>query len=183
MAFKKEVFQTLPWGPVLGCLGAVALSLGVAGGLWFGQWQAQAEVERVNDELAAQKMLRPYVENVQKRQVSIQAQLATSKVYAKPTSVTQMLGVLKIMAADAGIPNITFVPDAVSVVGRDDIRLVGQGAGTTEGLRRFTLALSDQPWVTKLEYAKAFSSDEAHAFDLAIRATYVKPTHREGVSK
>ncbi|EJX08293.1 hypothetical protein EVA_03595 [gut metagenome] len=128
----------------------------------------------VQDELDAQKMLEPYVANVRHRQVELREMLAVSASQPKPQSVSETLVVLNKMAAEVGIPNMQFVPDATSVVGRSDIRLVGRGDGASDNFRRFVLALSDQPWVVKIEEVKGFSNEELHSFELTLRASYGK---------
>lgn len=180
---EREKLMAFPWKAlaVPSLVLAVALLLAVVA--WTGKCMLDNRVSRLQDAIEAQTMLKPYVESIRSRQVRIRELTGEHRVYARPVYVTEMLRMLQDMTADAGIAGIRFVPDALSVVGRQTIRMVGRGEGSTENFRRLIIALSAQPWVKSIDTVTVTAGESANAFEISLHALYGRAEETPGGTK
>lgn len=181
----KNVFKNMRGAGLGGLLvmGVVlAVSVVLAGGLYFAKLSRGMELNAVNDEIAAHRTIAPIVASLKVRRVETEKLLTPAAVYNMPKDVRGLLKTLRVVAQDAGLHNTQFVPDAISVVGKSDIRLKGEAHGSTDCFRRFLVGLSSQDWVSSIDRVKASAGDDANSnkYEVTIRARFVLLQERGG---
>lgn len=168
---SRNLLRGAPMGLLAASCALLAASLAAAGTLWWMKSSAEVELAAARDELQAHRTLEPVVTAVRERKNELRALLEAAPAYARPGDVRELLATLRRTADDAGLADGQFVPVAASVIGRNDIELVGRARGTSESFRRFVLGLSTQPWVTEIGSVSAASGDSGvHTLDIRIRA-------------
>lgn len=153
---------------------AFALSLTLALGLYWAEVSCSKKLEETVDRIEAHKTLKPIIQNLETRESELKTVLAPKKRYEMPDDVQGILKALRAVATDADLTNTQFLPDAVSVIGKNDIRLTGRASGTSDALRRFLVGLSSQNWITSIGHVKAEAGErsDAHVYEMTIRAKY-----------
>lgn len=151
-----------------------AASLVLAGGLYWAKLTRSMELQQLDDAILAHQTLTPIVARLHDRQAEMEKLLKPAAVYEMPESVLDLLKTLRAVAGDAGLYNTQFVPEAISVVGKSDIRLKGEASGTTDCFRRFIVGLSSQKWVATIGQVKATAGDDAdsNTYEVTIRARF-----------
>lgn len=151
-----------------------AVSLSTAIGFYWAEVSSRNDLEAVTDKIEAHKTLKPIIHNLQKRREDLKRDLAPKERYETPHDVQGILKALRAVAADADLSNTQFVPDAVSVIGKNDIRLTGRATGTSDAVREFLVGLSSQPWITSIGRVKAEAGEggDKHIYEITIRARF-----------
>ena len=141
----KDVFKNMRGAGLGGLLlmaVVFAVSVVLAGGLYFAKISRGMELNELNDEISAHRTIAPVVASLKARRVETEKLLTPAAVYDMPKDVRGLLKTLRVVAQDAGLHNTQFLPDAISVVGKSDIRLKGKAQGSTDCFRRFLHSLS-----------------------------------------
>ena len=174
MARTSKQFQAVGLGGLVTAGIAFAVSLVLAGGLGWAKLSRSMELEKLDDAILAHQTLTPIVARLHERQSEMEMLLKPSTVYKMPENVIGLLRTLRTVAADAGLNNTQFVPEAISVVGQNDIRLTGEARGATDAFRRFIVGLSSQEWVASIGRVKAVAGEDAdsNAYEVTVRARF-----------
>jgi len=125
----KDVFKNMRGAGLGGLLlmaVVFAVSVVLAGGLYFAKISRGMELNELNDEISAHRTIAPVVASLKARRVETEKLLAAATVYDMPKDVRGLLKTLRAVAQDAGLHNTQFLPEAISVVGKSDIRLKGK---------------------------------------------------------
>lgn len=170
----KDVFKNMRGAGLVGLLlmaVVFAVSVVLAGGLYFAKISRGMEL---NDEISAHRTIAPVVASLKARRVETEKLLTPAAVYDMPKDVRGLLKTLRVVAQDAGLHNTQFLPDAISVVGKSDIRLKGKAQGSTDCFRRFLVGLSSQDWISSIGRVKASAGDDAYSnkYEVTIRARF-----------
>lgn len=173
----KNVFKNMRGAGLAGLLVMAvvfAVSVVLAGGLYFAKLSRGMELNEVNDEISAHRTIAPIVASLKARRVETEKLLTPAAVYDMPKDVRGLLKTLRVVAQDAGLHNTQFLPDAISVVGKSDIRLKGEAQGSTDCFRRFLVGLSSQDWISSIGRVKASAGDDADSnqYEVTIRARF-----------
>lgn len=171
----KDVFKNMRGAGLGGLLlmaVVFAVSVVLAGGLYFAKISRGMELNELNDEISAHRTIAPVVASL--RRVETEKLLTPAAVYDMPKDVRGLLKTLRVVAQDAGLHNTQFLPEAISVVGKSDIRLKGKAQGTTDCFRRFLVGLSSQDWISSIGRVKASAGDDAdsNTYEVTIRARF-----------
>ena len=164
----KDVFKNMRGAGLGGLLlmaVVFAVSVVLAGGLYFAKISRGMELNELNDEISAHRTIAPLWQSLKARRVETEKLLAPAAVYDMP---------LRVVAQDAGLHNTQFLPEAISVVGKSDIRLKGVAQGSTDCFRRFLVGLSSQDWISSIGRVKASAGDDAdsNTYEVTIRARF-----------
>lgn len=174
----KDVFKNMRGAGLGGLLlmaVVFAVSVVLAGGLYFAKISRGMELNELNDEISAHRTIAPVVASLKARRVETQSFFLTpAAVYDMPKDVRGLLKTLRVVAQDAGLHNTQFLPEAISVVGKSDIRLKGKAQGSTDCFRRFLVGLSSQNWISSIGRVKASAGDDAdsNTYEVTIRARF-----------
>ena len=127
----KDVFKNMRGAGLGGLLlmaVVFAVSVVLAGGLYFAKISRGMELNELNDEISAHRTIAPVVASLKARRVETEKLLTPAAVYDMPKDVRGLLKTLRVVAQDAGLHNTQFLPEAISVVGKSDIRLKGKAS-------------------------------------------------------
>ena len=167
----------LPMAPtIVGAVLAIAFAA-AAGTFMLLARGAEHDLAFVKDEIAAHRELSPLVETVTKRLTETNALSGKTVDKQSPVGVRETVLRLEKLAADAGLVNAEFAPDALSSVGRSTIRLLCRAAGPTDAFRALTATLADQSWVEKIETVKATAAVPVNTIELRIVVRILKEGH------
>ena len=81
---------------------------------------------------------------------------------------------LQKMVSLSGMQSSHFVPAAETVVEKNRIRLDGTLSGPPDNFRRLVLLLSEQPWLSGMEFLNVTPSGALPAYSLGIWATFTQ---------
>ena len=81
---------------------------------------------------------------------------------------------LQEMVSLSGMQSSHFVPAAETVVEKNRIRLDGTLSGPPDNFRRLVLLLSEQPWLSGMEFLNVTPSGALPAYSLGIWATFTQ---------
>lgn len=115
----KDVFKNMRGAGLGGLLlmaVVFAVSVVLAGGLYFAKISRGMELNELNDEISAHRTIAPVVASLKARRVETEKLLTPAAVYDMPKDVRGLLKTLRVVAQDAGLHNTQFLPDAISVV-------------------------------------------------------------------
>ena len=100
--------------------------------------------------------------------------LGATKTLPTPDTLPLIVTSLQEMVSLSGMQSSHFVPAAETVVEKNRIRLDGTLSGPPDNFRRLVLLLSEQPWLSGMEFLNVTPSGALPAYSLGIWATFTQ---------
>ena len=136
--------------------------------LWYVTWKLEADIKGLETRIQVQETLQPLMEGLNARREETRRLLGATKTL--PLIVTS----LQEMVSLSGMQSSHFVPAAETVVEKNRIRLDGPLSGPPDNFRRLVLLLSEQPWLSGMEFLNVTPSGALPAYSLGIWATFTQ---------
>ena len=136
--------------------------------LWYVTWKLEADIKGLETRIQVQETLQPLMEGLNARREETRRLLGATKTL--PLIVTS----LQEMVSLSGMQCSHFVPAAETVVEKNRIRLDGTLSGPPDNFRRLVLLLSEQPWLSGMEFLNVTPSGALPAYSLGIWATFTQ---------
>ena len=124
--------------------------------LWYVTWKLEADIKGLETRIQVQETLQPLMEGLN----------------ARREETRRLLGATKTLPTPDTLPLI--VPAAETVVEKNRIRLDGTLSGPPDNFRRLVLLLSEQPWLSGMEFLNVTPSGALPAYSLGIWATFTQ---------
>ena len=131
--------------------------------LWYVTWKLEADIKELETRIQVQETLQPLMEGLNARREETQRLLGATKTLPTPDMVSL-----------SGMQSSHFVPAAETVVEKNRIRLDGTLSGPPDNFRRLVLLLSEQPWLSGMEFLNVTPSGALPAYSLGIWATFTQ---------
>ncbi|MFQ8736643.1 MAG: hypothetical protein ACLSAH_12075 [Bilophila wadsworthia] len=141
--------------------------------LWYVTWKLEADIKELETRIQVQETLQPLMEGLNARREKPNASRSDQNpadAGHPPLIVTS----LQEMVSLSGMQSSHFVPAAETVVEKNRIRLDGTLSGPPDNFRRLVLLLSEQPWLSGMEFLNVTPSGALPAYSLGIWATFTQ---------
>lgn len=83
---------------------------------WFSSKESETEARFLKDAIESHRILAPAIENIDRKNRELLAILASENSTPEPNDLHEVLVLLERYAAQAGIENARFIPDATTLV-------------------------------------------------------------------
>lgn len=143
--------------------------------LWYFSWDLDNAVARLKTRIQVQETLQPLMEGLNSRREETGQLIGARTALPAPDTLPNIVTALQELVRLSGMDSARFVPAAETVVERNSIRLDGTLSGTPDQFRRLVLLLSDQPWISGMEFLNVTPSGALPAYTLGIWATFTQP--------
>lgn len=174
-------FALPPWVPLkmLALEGALALgvALFVLAPLWYLSHRMAAEIVDLRTRIQVQETLAPLMAGLDEKRRETRLLIGASTVLPTPGTLPDIVTALQRLVNLAGIQSARFVPAAETVVEKNSIRLDGTLSAEPDQFRRLILLLSEQPWLSGLEFLNVTPTAGEPSYSLGIWATFTQPLH------
>ena len=102
-----------------------------------------------------------------------------ARIQVQETLQPLMVTSLQELVDMSGMQSARFVPAAETVVEKNSIRLDGTLSGDPDAFRRLVLLLSEQPWLSGMEFLDVTPTGTLPSYSLGIWATFTQrnPSH------
>lgn len=140
---------------------------------WFSSKESETEARFLKDAIESHRILAPAIENIDRKNRELLAILATENSTPEPNDLHEVLVLLERYAAQAGIENARFIPDATTLVHASTVRVDGIGTGSSEAFRMFFIWVNRQAWIEDVgSFTLTAASPEPHfTIELVTRFT------------
>lgn len=142
--------------------------------LWYFSNQLDGEIENLKTRIQVQNTLSPLMEGLEQRRVETGKLIGTKSTLPAPENLSGIVDSLQQLVKLSGMDSARFVPAAETVVERSSIRLDGTLSGDPDTFRRLVLLLSDQPWITGMEFLNVTPTSTNPSFSLGVWATFTQ---------
>lgn len=170
-----------PWFPLktLAVQGALALgvTLFVLVPLWYQSHQVAADIADLRTRIQVQETLAPLMAGLDEKRRETRLLIGASTVLPTPASLPDIVTSIQRLVSLADIQSARFVPAAETVVEKNSIRLDGTLSAEPDQFRRLVLLLSEQPWLSGMEFLNVTPAGGAPSYSLGIWATFTQPLH------
>ena len=130
--------------------------------LWYVTWKLEADIKGLE------------MEGLNARREETRRLLGATKTLPTPDTLPLIVTSLQEMVSLSGMQSSHFVPAAETVVEKNRIRLDGTLSGPPDNFRRLVLLLSEQPWLSGMEFLNVTPSGALPAYSLGIWATFTQ---------
>jgi len=127
--------------------------------LWYVTWKLEADIKGLETRIQVQETRRL---------------LGATKTLPTPDTLPLIVTSLQEMVSLSGMQSSHFVPAAETVVEKNRIRLDGTLSGPPDNFRRLVLLLSEQPWLSGMEFLNVTPSGALPAYSLGIWAMFTQ---------
>ena len=140
---------------------------------WFSSKESETEARFLKDAIESHRILAPAIENIDRKNRELLAILASENSTPEPNDLHEVLVLLERYAAQAGIENARFIPDATTLVHASTVRVDGIGTGSSEAFRMFFIWVNRQAWIEDVgNFTLTAASPEPHfTIELVTRFT------------
>ena len=140
---------------------------------WFSSKESETEARFLKDAIESHRILAPAIENIDRKNKELLAILASENSTPEPNDLHEVLVLLERHAAQAGIENARFIPDATTLVHASTVRVDGIGTGSSEAFRMFFIWVNRQAWIEDVgSFTLTAASPEPHfTIELVTRFT------------
>lgn len=114
---------------------------------WFSSKESEQEARFLEDAIASHEILAPAITRIAQKNSELLAILASEHSTPEPNDLHEVLVLLERNAAQSGIENARFIPDATTLVNASTVRVDGTGTGTSEAFRSFFVWVNRQTWI------------------------------------
>lgn len=142
--------------------------------LWYVTWKLEADIKGLETRIQVQETLQPLMEGLNARREETRRLLGATKTLPTPDTLPLIVTSLQEMVSLSGMQSSHFVPAAETVVEKNRIRLDGILSGPPDNFRRLVLLLSEQPWLSGMEFLNVTPSGALPAYSLGIWATFTQ---------
>ena len=142
--------------------------------LLYSTWKLEAEINTLETRIQVQETLQPLMEGLNARREETQRLLGTTKILPAPDTLPLIVTSLQEMVSLSGMQSSHFLPAAETVVEKNRIRLDGTLSGSPDNFRRLALLLSEQPWLSGIEFLNVTPSAALPTYSLGIWATFTQ---------
>ena len=142
--------------------------------LWYVTWKLEADIKELETRIQVQETLQPLMEGLNARREETRRLLGATKTLPTPDTLPLIVTSLQEMVSLSGMQSSHFVPAAETVVEKNRIRLDGTLSGPPDNFRRLVLPLSEQPWLSGMEFLNVTPSGALPAYSLGIWATFTQ---------
>lgn len=151
--------------------------------LWYFSRELDIEVDGLRNRLQVQQTLSPLMEGLDGQRRDISRLLGTQKALPTPETLPDIVTSLQELTRLSGLESARFVPAAETVVERNSIRLDGTLSGGPDPFRKFILLLSDQPWISGMEFLNLTPTATLPSYTVGLWATFKQPQPALAVPK
>ncbi len=137
-------------------------------------WKLEADIKALETRIQVQETLQPLMEGLDNRREETQRLLGTTQTLPTPNTLPLIVASLQEMVTLSGMQSSHFVPAAETVVEKNSIRLDGTLSGPPDNFRRLVLLLSEQPWLSGMEFLNVTPSGTLPTYSLGIWATFTQ---------
>lgn len=145
--------------------------------LRYCMWKLEAEIKELENRIQVQETLQPLMEGLNARREETRRLLGAASPLPTPDTLPLIIASLQEMVSLSGMQSSRFVPAAETVVEKNRIRLDGTLSGPPDNFRRLVLLLSEQPWLSGMEFLNVTPSEAHPAYSLGIWATFTQPAN------
>ena len=145
--------------------------------LRYCMWKLEAEIKELENRIQVQETLQPLMEGLNARREETRRLLGVASPLPTPDTLPLIIASLQEMVSLSGMQSSRFVPAAETVVEKNRIRLDGTLSGPPDNFRRLVLLLSEQPWLSGMEFLNVTPSEAHPAYSLGIWATFTQPAN------
>lgn len=142
--------------------------------LWYITWKLEADIEGLETRIQVQETLQPLMEGLSARREETWHLLGATKTLPTPDIPPLIVTSLQEMASLSGMQSSHFVPTAETVVEKNRICLDGTLSSPPDSSRHLVLLLSEQPWLSGMEFLDVTPSGVLSAYSLGIWATFTQ---------
>ncbi len=143
--------------------------------LWYFSNQVDGDIATLKARIQVQETLSPLIRGLEQRRSETDALIGTRSTLPTPENLSSIVASLQQLVKLSGMDSARFVPAAETVVERSSIRLDGTLSGDPDTFRRLVLLLSDQPWITGMEFFNVTPTSTVPSFSLGVWATFTQP--------
>lgn len=169
------------WFPIKALAVQGALALGVVlfclVPLWYLSTQLRGEIAGLRTTIQVQETLAPLMAGLGEKQKETRRLIGSTTVLPTPDTLPNIVTALQRLVSLSGMQSARFVPAAETVVEKNSIRLDGTLSGDPDQFRRLVLLLSEQPWLSGMEFLNVTPSGVLPSYTLGIWATFTQPLH------
>lgn len=137
-------------------------------------WNLEADIRELETRIQVQETLQPLMEGLNARNEETRRLLGAAKILPTPDTLPLIVTSLQEMVGLSGMQSSHFVPAAETVVEKNRIRLDGTLSGSPDNFRRLVLLLSEQPWLSGMEFLNVTPSAALPSYSLGIWATFTQ---------
>mgnify|MGYP000019541394 CR=1 FL=1 len=141
--------------------------------LWYVTWKLEADIKgletRIQVQETSSRLWRGSMPGARKPGAS-----RSDQTLPTPDTLPLIVTSLQEMVSLSGMQSSHFVPAAETVVEKNRIRLDGTLSGPPDNFRRLVLLLSEQPWLSGMEFLNVTPSGALPAYSLGIWATFTQ---------
>lgn len=140
--------------------------------LWHVSRTLKADVAALETRIRVQEILQPLMEGLDAKRGETRRLIGATNVLPAPDTLPGIVTSLQKLVDLSGMQSARFVPAAETVVEKNSIRLDGTLSGTPDAFRRLVLLLSEQPWLSGMEFLTVTPTATLPSYSLGIWATF-----------
>lgn len=142
--------------------------------LWHVTWGLKADIGGPEARIQTQETPRLLMEGLNARREETRRLLGAIKTLPTPDTPSFVITSLREMISSSGMQSSHFVPAAETVMEENHIRLDGIFSGPPDSSRCLVLLLSEQPWLSGMEFLNVTPSDALPTYSPGIWATFMQ---------
>ena len=137
-------------------------------------WRLETDITGLEARIQVQETLQPLMEGLDGKREETRRLIGAAKILPAPDTLPRIVTSLQELVDMSGMQSARFVPAAETVVEKNSIRLDGTLSGDPDAFRRLVLLLSEQPWLSGMEFLNVTPTGTLPAYSLGIWATFTQ---------
>ncbi len=150
---------------------------------WFSGKESETQARLLEEAIASHAILDPAIDRIRQKNSELLAILASEHSTPEPQDLHEVLVLLERHAAQSGIKNARFIPDASTLVHASTVRIDGIGAGSSEAFRMFFVWANRQAWIVDVGAFSLTAASPEPGFTIELVARFTTGYSGEALMK